>query len=305
MPWFAPRDRRARTPSPALGALTLEHLTLGYDEHPAVHHLSLHIPAGSLVALVGPNGAGKSTLLKALAGELRPIEGQVSGLDGLRVAYHPQHHGLDMGFPIQVQDLVAMGLWHEVGALGRIGTAHWQRCHAALAAVGLQGFERRGIDTLSGGQLQRALFARLMLQDAPIVLLDEPFAAVDARTTEVLMGLLQGWHRQGKTVLVSLHNLALAASAFPHTLLLARELVAFGPSTDTLTPANWQCALDMHEPFEDEAEPCEPHVLPAAPHAHGHDGHAHPHPHPHSHLHSHSHAHAPGHTHSPSLDLPR
>lgn len=288
MVWFSPRKRTGPVLPPPLGAITLQHLTLGYDEHPAVHHLSLQIPAGSLVALVGPNGAGKSTLLKALAGELRPIEGHVSGLEGLRVAYHPQHHGLDMGFPIQVQDLVAMGLWHEVGALGRIGPAHWQRCHAALAAVGLEGFERRGIDTLSGGQLQRALFARLMLQDAPVVLLDEPFAAVDARTTDVLMGLLQDWHRQGKTVLVSLHNLALAASAFPHALLLARELVAFGPSADTLAPSHWQRALDMREPFEEAAEPCEPHVLPATLRKHGHD-----------------HAHAPGHAHSHPVDLPQ
>ncbi len=294
MAWFRPRTGNALPASPVapLGTLTLHHLTLGYDEHPAVHHLSLQIPTGSLVALVGPNGAGKSTLLKALAGEMRPIEGQVHGLDNLRVAYHPQHHGLDMDFPIQVQDLVAMGLWHEVGALRRIGSHHMARCHAALASVGLQGFERRGIDTLSGGQLQRALFARLMLEDAPVVLLDEPFAAVDARTTEVLMGLLQGWHRQGKTVLVSLHNLALAASAFPHTLLLARELVAFGPSAEALTPANWQRALDMHEPFEDEAEPCEPHVLPAALQ-----------PHAHEHLHGHPHEHAHGHAHS--LELPR
>lgn len=300
MAWFVSRARHAPPPArPRGAAIALRHLTLGYDKHPAVHHLSLEIPAGSLVALVGPNGAGKSTLLKALTGELRPIEGQVQGLEQVRVAYHPQHHGLDMGFPIQVQDLVAMGLWHEVGALGRIGPAHWQRCHAALAAVGLEGFERRGIDTLSGGQLQRALFARLMLQDAPVVLLDEPFAAVDARTTEVLMGLLQGWHRQGKTVLVSLHNLALAASAFPHTLLLARELVAWGPSAETLTPANWQRALGMREPFEDEAEPCEPHALPTAPAAT--PGHAQ--------AHGHAHAHAPGHGHGHShrhpLDLPQ
>ena len=279
--------------------IELHNLTLGYDRHPAVHHVSLTIPPGALVAIVGPNGAGKSTLIKALAGQLRPLQGYTRGLERQRIAYLPQAASMDRSFPISVLDMVAMGLWHEVGAWGRFSRAQLARCEQALVAVGLGGFERRTLDTLSGGQFQRALFARLMLQDAPVVLLDEPFAAVDARTTEVLMGLLQGWHAQGKTVLVSLHNLALAASAFPHTLLLARELVAFGPSAETLTPANWQRALDMREPFEDEAEPCEPHVLPAAPHAHGHDGHVHPH------LHPHSHAHAPGHTHSPSLDLPR
>ena len=205
---------------------------------------------------MGPNGAGKSTLIKALAGRLRPIGGWIDGLETHRVAWLPQQSGIDRSFPIAVQDMVMLGLWHEVGALGRYTAAHRQACHDALAEVGLLGFERRGIDTLSGGQLQRALFARLVLQDAPVVLLDEPFAAIDQRTTNDLLPLLHRWQAQGKTVVAVLHDLAQVRAHFPQTLLLAREPIAWGPTANVLTPANWQRALHMQEPFDDEAPPC-------------------------------------------------
>lgn len=235
----------------------LHDLTLGYEHHPAVHHLSLTLPPGALVAVVGPNGAGKSTLLKALAGQLPPLGGRIDGLGTLqRVACLPQHSGIDRSFPISVQELVLLGLWHEVGALGRHSAAHRRACHEALAAVGLLGFERRAIDTLSGGQLQRALFARLILQDAPVVLLDEPFAPIDQRTTRDLLVLLHRWHAQGKTVIAVLHDLAQVREHFPHTLLLAREPVAWGPTAEVLTADHWAHALRLQEPFDDGAEAC-------------------------------------------------
>ena len=264
---------------PTAPAIELSNLTLGYDRHPAVHHVSLRIAPGSLVALVGPNGAGKSTLIKALAGELRPISGAVGGLTGQRIAWLPQHSGLDPSFPIDVRRMVAMGLWHRLGALGRLTAEHRRLCDEALAAVGLTGFESRGLDTLSGGQLQRALFARLILQDAPVVLLDEPFAAVDNRTSADLLALLHRWQHQGKTVIVVLHDLAQVRAHFPLTLLLARELVAYGPTTEVLTDAHWTQAQRMHEAFDDDAPLC---AATPEPHAHGH-GHGHGHQ-------SHSHA---------------
>jgi zinc/manganese transport system ATP-binding protein len=247
-------------------AIALHNLTLGYERHPAVHHLSITIDPGSLVAVVGPNGAGKSTLVKALAGQLRPIEGWVAGLAQHRVAWLPQHSGIDRSFPVSVQELVMLGLWHEVGALGRYTPTHRAACHEALAAVGLLGFEKRGIDTLSGGQMQRALFARLIVQDASVVLLDEPFAAVDQRTTEDLLALLHRWQAQGKTVVAVLHDLAQVRAHFPLTLLLAREPVAWGATAEVLTEAHWQRALHMQEPFDDDAPLC----APASTHAHSH-----------------------------------
>ncbi|QCB46376.1 ABC transporter ATP-binding protein [Hydrogenophaga sp. PAMC20947] len=250
-------------PSPAARfnapTVVLQDLTLGYERHPAVHHLSVRIEPGSLLAVVGPNGAGKSTLIKALAGTMRPLSGTIEGLaPPQRVAWLPQHSELDSSFPIDVRGMVAMGLWHRMGALGRFTAELTQRCDQALAAVGLAGFERRGLDTLSGGQLQRARFARLILQDAPVVLLDEPFSAVDQRTTADLLGLLHQWHEAGKTVVAVSHDLAQVRAHFPLTLLLAREPVAYGPTEQVLTEANWANATAMREPLDDGAPECAP-----------------------------------------------
>jgi zinc/manganese transport system ATP-binding protein len=242
------------------GPMVLNNLTLGYERHPAVHHLNLTIETGAMVAIVGPNGAGKSTLIKALAGELKPLQGTLGWQPGQgrnRVAYLPQQAGMDRSFPLGVLDMVAMGLWHEVGAWGRLTAQHLTQCRRALAAVGLEGFEKRGLDTLSGGQFQRALFARMMLQDAPVLLLDEPFSAVDGRTTHDLLTLLRQWHQAGKTVIAVLHDLPMVEQHFPQTLMIARELIAWGATEGVLTPANWQRAQAMHEAFDDHAPVCE------------------------------------------------
>ncbi len=257
--------------------ITLHDLTLGYDGHPAVHHVSGVIAPGSLLAVVGPNGAGKSTLIKALAGLLKPIGGRIDGLDGQRVAYLPQQATLERGFPILVGEFAAMGLWQETGAFGGFSSAQRDRVRDALAAVGLEGHARQPLDTLSGGQLQRTLFARLMLQDAPVLLLDEPFSAIDQRTTADLLNLLRGWHGQGKTVLAVLHDLHQVREAFPDTLMLAREMVAWGPTSDVLTPANLQRLRAMPEAFDERAPVCE-----VVDEGHSHD-----------HQHDHDSAHAP------------
>jgi zinc/manganese transport system ATP-binding protein len=238
-------------------AVQLDNLTLGYERHPAVHHLSLTLAPGSLVGVVGPNGSGKSTLIKGLAGLLKPMEGRMRGLEGQRVAYLPQQSEIDRSFPIRVADLVAMGLWHEIGALGGLTRHQRHRCEAALHQVGLSEFAHRTLETLSGGQFQRALFARLMLQDADLLLLDEPFAAVDTRTSEDLLAILSEWHRAGKTVLVVLHDQPQVMAHCPETLLLARSAVAFGRTCDVLTPENLQRARQMTEAWDEAAPVCQ------------------------------------------------
>jgi zinc/manganese transport system ATP-binding protein len=255
--------------------IEVRHLTAGYERHPALHHVSLQWQYGDRVAIVGPNGAGKSTLLKTLMGLVRPMEGSVSGLQGKRVAYLPQATGVDRSFPVTVEEMVILGLWQELGALGWRRAAHRQRCHEALATVGLQGFERRTLDTLSGGQFQRALFARLMLQDAEVVLLDEPFAAVDSRTTHDLLHVMHGWHAEGRTVIAVLHDMELVRTEFPTTTLLARELVASGPTAQVLTPGNLLRARGLQEAFDDRAPVCGPHEEPPAGPGHGHEAHSH------------------------------
>lgn len=215
-------------------------LTLGYDRHPAVHHLTGEINAGSLIAVVGPNGAGKSSLLKGIAGELSPMQGQLE-LQGIKrrdIAWLTQQSTLDASFPIQVFDLVSAGLWRQTGAFGGVNRAARARIEEALSAVGLTGLEQRPIGTLSGGQLQRARFARLMLQDAPLVLLDEPYAAIDTATANDLAALVARWHAEGRTVVSVLHDFDHVRAAYPEAMLLSRELIARGAPHDVLSAAN-------------------------------------------------------------------
>ena len=230
-------------------ALKFQDLSLGYDRHPAVHRLQGEIAEGSLTAIVGPNGAGKSTVLKGVTGSLRPLEGRIAfgGLTRNEIAYLPQQSDVDRSFPIVVSDLVAMGLWREIGGFAGLRAVHRARVADAISAVGLEGFEKRPIGSLSGGQIQRALFARLLLQDARLVLLDEPFTAIDARTVADLIGVVQRWHGEGRTVLAVLHDVDTVRAHFPRTLMLARELVAHGPTARVLTAKNQFRARQMCE----------------------------------------------------------
>ncbi|RXF73442.1 metal ABC transporter ATP-binding protein [Hansschlegelia zhihuaiae] len=246
----------------AAPAIRLDDVTLGYDRHPAVHHLSGEIAPGALLAVVGPNGAGKSTLLKGLVGTLAPLGGRIDrGALRLRdIAYLPQASALDRSFPIDVFDLVATGLWSRAGLFGGVGRAGRERAAEAIAGVGLAGFEGRPIATLSGGQLQRALFARLALQDAPVILLDEPFAAIDARTVSDLLELIGRWRAERRTVVAVLHDLELVRRSFPETLLLARRKVAWGPTSEALRPERLLEARGMQEAFDDHAPLCATHA---------------------------------------------
>ncbi len=240
-------------------ALAFTNLTLGYDRHPAVHHLDAEIVDGSLTAIVGPNGAGKSTLLKGIVGALAPLEGRIqTGRAAERgIAYLPQESDIDRSFPMTVSDLVAMGLWAEIGAFGGLSRAHELRVGEALLAVGLSGFEGRPIGSLSGGQMQRALFARVLLQDANLVLLDEPFTAIDSRTAADLIGIVERWHGEGRTILAVLHDFDAVRGHFPETMLLARDLVEHGATERVLTPENLSRARRMCDAFDESAAICE------------------------------------------------
>jgi zinc/manganese transport system ATP-binding protein len=240
-------------------AVAFQNLTLGYDRHPAVHHLSGEIGEGSLLAIVGPNGAGKSTLLKGIVGVLHPLGGGISrnGVSARDIAYLPQIAEIDRSFPISVFDLVAMGLWKRAGLLGGIGAADREKISGAIEAVGMRGFENRSIGTLSGGQMQRALFARLLLQDARVILLDEPFASLDSKTVSDLLELVHRWHGEKRTVVAVLHDFELVKRHFPESLLLAREPVAWGKTAEALSPENLLKARRMSEAFDDRAGICE------------------------------------------------
>lgn len=239
-------------------SICFDNVTLGYDLHPAVHHLTLEIELGSMVALVGPNGAGKSTLLKGIMGQLQLLGGSISlgGLGHAQIAYLPQLSQVDRSFPITVHQLVSLGAWGETGAFKAVGQQQQAAVHQALHQLGLEGFEHRMIDTLSGGQMQRVLFARLLLQKAELILLDEPFTGVDARTCEDLIAQIKRWQGDGKTIIAVLHDLHQVKEHFPTTLLLSRRAIAFGNTLGVLTEENLQKASQFNEAFDDHAEPC-------------------------------------------------
>lgn len=244
-------------------ALKFSDLTLGYDRHPAVHHLNGAIESGALVAVVGPNGAGKSTLFKGIVGVIKPFAGQIErgDLAPQDIAYLPQAAEIDRSFPINVYDMVALGLWRRTGLFGGVRGADRDAVAHAVAAVGLTGFEDRVIGTLSGGQMQRMRFARLLLQDARVIVLDEPFNAVDAKTSADLFDLVRRWHGEQRTVLTAMHDIDFVKQNFPETLLLAREPVAWGRTASVLTAENLLAARRMCEAFDERAELC---VDPAA-----------------------------------------
>lgn len=263
--------------------LTFRNLTLGYNSHPAVHHLNGSVKSGSLTAIVGANGSGKSTLMKGIVGVLKPMAGACTVANDIRIAYLPQQSELDRSFPARVVDLVSLGLWPKRGLLGRITGEDRADVSKALTAVGLEGFEKRSIDTLSGGQLQRALFARVLLQDAELILLDEPFNAIDSKTVGDLIALIKRWHGENRTVMVVVHDLDLVRTHFPETLLMARRPIAWGGTAETLRPENLLRARRFDEAWHDDAPWCEADVQ-------GRD---------HGHEHGHGHKHGEDHRHSP------
>ncbi|SEP48936.1 zinc/manganese transport system ATP-binding protein [Rhodospirillales bacterium URHD0017] len=214
-------------------------LTVGYRERVAVEGVSGVFAAGSLTAIVGANGAGKTTLLHAISGLVTPHRGSIE-IAGAEIpadlAYLPQSDSIDRDFPISVLEFTALGGWARIGVLGRVPPELRLRAMSALQAVGLDDLAGRMLGELSVGQFRRALFARVIVQDAAIVLLDEPFAGVDAITSDDLLNLMQCWHADGRTVMVALHDLEQVLAIFPETLLLARKTIAWGATATVLTP---------------------------------------------------------------------
>ena len=238
-----------------MAQLGISGLTLGYAGEAVVRGLAGDFAPGAETAVVGPNGSGKSTLIKALAGLVRPMAGRIilSGARRRDIAYLAQGGGVDRDFPITVEDLVALGFERRLGLFGGVGAAERERLAAALAAVDLTGLERHTIAALSGGQFQRALFARVMVQDAPVILLDEPFTGLDARTTAALGEIVRRWAGEGRTVLAALHDLDIARTHCGQALVLAREVVAWGPSATALSEANIARAWALAQAWPERA----------------------------------------------------
>lgn len=224
---------------------SVRQLSVRYQGTEALSGIDGQFERGGLYAVVGANGAGKSTLLKAMLGLVPLAGGAVQlHLPRTRIAYLPQQCEIERGFPMLARDCVLLGAWPRVGLFARVPLDLLARVDRALAAVGMAQLARRPIAALSAGQFQRLLFARLMVQDAELLLLDEPFNTIDAATTALLLSLIRDWHQQGRTVVAVLHDHAQVRAHFPQAVLLARRLVAWGDTAHVLSTDHLERARD-------------------------------------------------------------
>lgn len=248
---MSPGYKRTLSHDVALPAIELENVSVRYDQALALEKITLRLNRGERVAVVGPNGAGKSTLFHVIAGVVRPTEGQVriygSGPGGHRcVGYVPQRKVVDWDFPVTVTDVVMMG------RIGKMGLFRWparrdrELVRAALDEVGMSAFANRQIGELSGGQQQRVFLARVLAQEAELLLMDEPLTGLDMPSQEAILTLLDRIQAQGVTVMVASHDLNQASEQFPAMLLLNRRLIAFGPPQQVLTTPNLLAAYGGH-----------------------------------------------------------
>ncbi|EJF89995.1 hypothetical protein ME1_00156 [Bartonella vinsonii subsp. arupensis OK-94-513] len=210
--------------------LHFDSATLGYGSRIAIKNFSANLKAGSLVAIMGDNGAGKSTLLKAIAGLIKPLKGKITKRKKSQIAYLAQQCDIDQTFPIDVEALIKTGLWSFCG-LWKNQRPYYSKIQNALEMVGLSTLASRSLDTLSSGQLQRALFARIIVQDADIILLDEPFNGVDRNTQKDLLALITHWQQQGRTVLTALHDPLVVQEYFPQMIQINRQNACYGETT--------------------------------------------------------------------------
>ena len=230
-------------------AITLRNVSVHYGDRQALQNVSGVFHQGSLTAVAGPNGSGKSTLLKAIAGVIAPASGQIFFANGQKpaIAYLPQASHLQRDFPITVEEVVVTGFYPKIGETLNIGRDHHDVAKKALRDVGLSGYDERPVGELSGGEFQRTLFARVIVQDAPIVLLDEPFTAIDAETTARLIRLLLDWHKEGRTVICVLHDLLLIKKYFPESIVLQGKCLGIGHTHQMFEQKLLSFDLDMAE----------------------------------------------------------
>lgn len=218
--------------------LAIRNLTLGHPDLTLFRGLSMDLERGSTLAVLGTNGAGKSTFVKMLLGLTDPLQGKLTWPGGppSAIGYLAQISEFDRRFPIRVRDLAAMGAWQGFGLRGRLGSNNKSRVEAALDTAGVLDIAERSLHALSGGELQRALFARVIVQDAPLILLDEPFAAVDQSTEAHLLSIIDNWRDEGRTVVLVVHDLSSVLDHCTHALLLGDGKATHGLVDEVLTP---------------------------------------------------------------------
>ncbi|AVK62654.1 manganese ABC transporter ATP-binding protein [Lactobacillus sp. CBA3606] len=229
--------------------LVVKNLTVAYDDTPVFTDVAVNFNTGKITGIIGPNGAGKSTLIKAMLGLIKVKQGTAT-VDGQplkqlrqKVAYVEQRKELDLTFPINVFEVVLTGTYGRLGLFKSPGKAERQASQAALAQVDLTAFAKRQIGNLSGGQLQRVFVARAIVQQAELIILDEPFVGIDLQSETAIMAILKQWRDQGKTIIVVHHDLNKVSRYFDDLVILNHGIVDFGPVETVYQAANIEKAF--------------------------------------------------------------
>lgn len=225
--------------------IEMKNLSVSYQGQLALEPTSLTIKGPTITGIIGPNGAGKSTLIKGMLGivesegqtflDRKPMKQELS-----KIAYVEQKIHIDYNFPIKVKECVSLGLYPKIKLFQRLKTSDWEKVARALKIVGLEDFAERQISQLSGGQFQRVLIARCLVQEAEYIFLDEPFVGIDSVSEEIIMETLRQLRKAGKTILIVHHDLSKVVAYFDQVLLLNKKVVAFGSTESTFTKENMQ-----------------------------------------------------------------
>ena len=225
--------------------IEMKNLSVSYQGQLALEPTSLTIKGPTITGIIGPNGAGKSTLIKGMLGivesegqtflDRKPMKQELS-----KIAYVEQKIHIDYNFPIKVKECVSLGLYPKIKLFQRLKASDWEKVARALKIVGLEDFAGRQISQLSGGQFQRVLIARCLVQEADYIFLDEPFVGIDSVSEEIIMATLRQLRKDGKTILIVHHDLSKVVAYFDQVLLLNKKVVAFGSTESTFTKENMQ-----------------------------------------------------------------
>lgn len=225
--------------------IEMKNLSVNYQGQLALEPTSLTIKGPTITGIIGPNGAGKSTLIKGMLGivesegqtflDRKPMKQELS-----KIAYVEQKIHIDYNFPIKVKECVSLGLYPKIKLFQRLKASDWEKVARALKIVGLEDFAERQISQLSGGQFQRVLIARCLVQEAEYIFLDEPFVGIDSVSEEIIMATLRQLRKAGKTILIVHHDLSKVVAYFDQVLLLNKEVIAFGSTESTFIKENMQ-----------------------------------------------------------------
>lgn len=218
-------------------------ISVFYNNFLALDKISFELKKGTITGIIGPNGAGKSTLLKSIL-NIIPHQGKIIFVNEnskkklKKVAYVEQKTTIDTTFPIKVRECVSLGTYAEIKVFRKVKNKEWNKVTEALQKVNLLGYSNCQIGELSGGQFQRVLIARCLVQNAEYILLDEPFVGIDSVSERIIMNILKELKTQGKTILIVHHDLSKVKNYFDNVLILNKNLIAQGKVADVFNEFN-------------------------------------------------------------------